>query len=268
MSSRGADTRASSDGPLPRGCGAAPPAVHCENGDFERRRGSPCCIRTRAVRTAAHVRAVSCFLWGSGPRPNGQASTQVPAVFSPRGPAGAGARSQAAGKGTNAARSPAHHLGLDGLARARCQALHIWSADYACRVPPLPVFDDDGLLPAGDYELTLDELRASALVSGNGVRSSTWDARWRGGESKERVRGAGSREVDGHRQRRSVGIMSSLPDGVGETPPSWGTGAPPSADPPGPVNPRWVRAPVFLGHREHLPWPLGWRHRTGRLRSP
>ncbi|MBK6696030.1 MAG: hypothetical protein IPG50_28045 [Myxococcales bacterium] len=24
----------------------------------------------------------------------------------------------------------------------------------------------------------------------------------------------------------------------------------------------------FLGHREHLPWLLGWCHRTGRLRSP
>jgi hypothetical protein len=46
-------------------------------------------------------------------------------------------------------------------------------------VLPLPVFHDDGLLPAGDYELTLDELRASALVSGSGVGSSTWDARWR-----------------------------------------------------------------------------------------
>lgn len=44
---------------------------------------------------------------------------------------------------------------------------------------PLPVFDEDGLLPAGDYELTLDELRASTLVSGNGVGSGTWDARWR-----------------------------------------------------------------------------------------
>ena len=44
---------------------------------------------------------------------------------------------------------------------------------------PLPLFDDDGLLPAGDYELSLDELRVSALVSGNGASSATWDARWR-----------------------------------------------------------------------------------------
>jgi len=46
-------------------------------------------------------------------------------------------------------------------------------------VVALPVFNDDGLLPAGDYELTLDELRVSTLVSGNGVGSGTWDARWR-----------------------------------------------------------------------------------------
>ena len=44
---------------------------------------------------------------------------------------------------------------------------------------PLPLFDDDGLLPAGDYELSLDELRVSALVSGNGASSATWGARWR-----------------------------------------------------------------------------------------
>ena len=30
----------------------------------------------------------------------------------------------------------------------------------------LPAFDENGLLPAGDYELTLDELRASLLVVG------------------------------------------------------------------------------------------------------
>lgn len=44
---------------------------------------------------------------------------------------------------------------------------------------PLPSFDNDGLLPAGDYELTLDELRASSLVTGGGTGSSSWDARWR-----------------------------------------------------------------------------------------
>jgi hypothetical protein len=47
-------------------------------------------------------------------------------------------------------------------------------------VLPLPPFDADGLLPPGDFGLTLDELRASSLVTGNGVGSPTWDARWRG----------------------------------------------------------------------------------------
>ena len=44
---------------------------------------------------------------------------------------------------------------------------------------PIPPFDADGMLPRGDYELTLDELRASSLVTGNGVGSSTWNAQWR-----------------------------------------------------------------------------------------
>jgi hypothetical protein len=44
---------------------------------------------------------------------------------------------------------------------------------------PLPRFTDDGLLPAGDYFLTLDELRASTLVTGEDVGSPTWDAAWR-----------------------------------------------------------------------------------------
>ncbi len=43
---------------------------------------------------------------------------------------------------------------------------------------PLPPFDEDGLLPAGDYELTIDELRASSLVVGD-KSSDTWDFRWR-----------------------------------------------------------------------------------------
>ena len=45
---------------------------------------------------------------------------------------------------------------------------------------PLPPFTADGTLVPGDYELTLDELRASSLVTGNGVDSATWDRRWRG----------------------------------------------------------------------------------------
>jgi hypothetical protein len=43
----------------------------------------------------------------------------------------------------------------------------------------LPSFTAEGLLPAGDYPLTLDELRASLLVTGAGVGSPTWDATWR-----------------------------------------------------------------------------------------
>jgi hypothetical protein len=38
------------------------------------------------------------------------------------------------------------------------------------------------MLPAGDYELTLDELRASSLVTGSGVDSLSWDVRWRIGD--------------------------------------------------------------------------------------
>lgn len=44
---------------------------------------------------------------------------------------------------------------------------------------PLSPFDSDGMLPPGDYELTLDELRVSSLVTGAGVPSETWDAPWR-----------------------------------------------------------------------------------------
>ena len=43
----------------------------------------------------------------------------------------------------------------------------------------LPSFNADGLLPAADYPLTLDQLRQSHLVSGMGNPSSTWDAAWR-----------------------------------------------------------------------------------------
>lgn len=41
----------------------------------------------------------------------------------------------------------------------------------------LPDFTTDGLLPPGDYALTLDELRQSMLVVGSGVVG--WDAVWR-----------------------------------------------------------------------------------------
>ncbi len=47
---------------------------------------------------------------------------------------------------------------------------------------PLPAaFQQNGTLPAGDYELTLDQLRASILVLGPGEPCDhpVWDAAWR-----------------------------------------------------------------------------------------
>ncbi len=44
----------------------------------------------------------------------------------------------------------------------------------------LPAFTVDGLLPAGDYELTLSELRVSMLVAGPTPAVPGWDADWRG----------------------------------------------------------------------------------------
>lgn len=43
----------------------------------------------------------------------------------------------------------------------------------------LPPFTSDGLLPPGDFPLTFDELRASYLVTGVGIRSASWDTEWR-----------------------------------------------------------------------------------------
>jgi len=45
----------------------------------------------------------------------------------------------------------------------------------------IPEFTADGLLPAGDYKVTLDELRSSVLVVGPTDRESfpNWDAHWR-----------------------------------------------------------------------------------------
>lgn len=45
----------------------------------------------------------------------------------------------------------------------------------------IPEFTEDGLLPPGDYEVTLDELRESVLVVGprNQASYSNWDAAWR-----------------------------------------------------------------------------------------
>jgi len=44
----------------------------------------------------------------------------------------------------------------------------------------LPAFTSDGLLPPGDYALSLDELRSSLLVVGPGAASQpNWDSTWR-----------------------------------------------------------------------------------------
>ena len=45
----------------------------------------------------------------------------------------------------------------------------------------IPDFTGDGLLPPGDYEVTLDELRSSALVVGPADPGAYpgWDALWR-----------------------------------------------------------------------------------------
>jgi len=46
----------------------------------------------------------------------------------------------------------------------------------------IPDFTADGLLPPGDYEVTLDELRESPLVEGpaDSAARPHWDAAWRG----------------------------------------------------------------------------------------
>lgn len=43
----------------------------------------------------------------------------------------------------------------------------------------LPAFTDDGVLPAGDYALTLDDLAASPLVTGPPDAAPSWDRDWR-----------------------------------------------------------------------------------------
>ena len=45
----------------------------------------------------------------------------------------------------------------------------------------LPPFTEEGLLPPGDYELSVEELKASALVLGPGDPGDylSWDAAWR-----------------------------------------------------------------------------------------
>ena len=46
--------------------------------------------------------------------------------------------------------------------------------------PTLPPFTADGLLPPGDFELSLAELAISPLVHGPEGHAPTWDAAWRG----------------------------------------------------------------------------------------
>jgi hypothetical protein len=45
----------------------------------------------------------------------------------------------------------------------------------------VPDFDDDGLLPPGDHDLTIDDLKKSKLVLGPGEPKNhpTWDPKWR-----------------------------------------------------------------------------------------
>jgi hypothetical protein len=51
-------------------------------------------------------------------------------------------------------------------------------ADYETVIPP---FDEDGLLPPGDYEVSFEELMSSPLVCGPGdpERFPSWDSPWR-----------------------------------------------------------------------------------------
>jgi hypothetical protein len=49
-------------------------------------------------------------------------------------------------------------------------------------MPVIPSFDLDGLLPAGDYEVSFEQLRCSVLALGPNAEkeSSSWDTAWRG----------------------------------------------------------------------------------------
>jgi hypothetical protein len=48
-----------------------------------------------------------------------------------------------------------------------------------CKVLELPGFDADGLLPPGDYEMSLEELQSSMLIEGPGEGYPNWDPEWR-----------------------------------------------------------------------------------------
>jgi hypothetical protein len=43
----------------------------------------------------------------------------------------------------------------------------------------LPAFTAEGVLPPGDYPLTVQQLRASFLITGEEVASPRWDGEWR-----------------------------------------------------------------------------------------
>ena len=52
----------------------------------------------------------------------------------------------------------------------------IWAAGVALELPP---FNEDGLLPPGDYEMSLEELKGSMLVEGLEEGYPNWDSGWR-----------------------------------------------------------------------------------------
>ena len=54
----------------------------------------------------------------------------------------------------------------------------MFNRGYTTMVDLLPPFTEQGLLPAGDYTLTLEQLRGSPLVLG-GSGSQDWDSDWR-----------------------------------------------------------------------------------------
>lgn len=74
-------------------------------------------------------------------------------------------------------------------------------------MPPLPRFTADGVLPPGEYVLTLQELRESELVLGFGDprEHPTWDAAWR-----EKLVDNATILVE---QLRTVGLTSVFLDG-------------------------------------------------------
>ena len=45
----------------------------------------------------------------------------------------------------------------------------------------IPAFTSDGLLPKGDYKVSLNELRRSILVVNRSKKYPNWDSKWRAG---------------------------------------------------------------------------------------